>query len=89
MLGRFNRLMRDLYEGGTKRNCFEPWEIDLLMDIADCHLEPQRALAILQRYQKAVQRQLDLGVLPPLRLSEYLRRNQPLNAEHAPVTHSG
>lgn len=77
VLGRFNRLMQDLMRGETSRNSFEPWEIDLLLDIADCTLEPKGARDVLRRYRKAAERQLDFGVVPPLKLSEYLRRNQP------------
>jgi hypothetical protein len=71
-LGRFNTLMRELLDGETRRNCFNPWEVELLLDIAACKLEPRRARDTLRRYQKAAERRLDYGILPPLKLSEYL-----------------
>jgi len=77
VLGRFNRLMKDVLAGGASRNTFEPWEVDLLLDIARCELEPARARAVLVRYHQAAGHQLDLGRLPPLKLSEYLRLHQP------------
>jgi len=33
MLNRFNRLMGELMRGAITRNVFQPWEIDLLLDI--------------------------------------------------------
>lgn len=76
VLGRFSRLMTDLMRGQTSRNTFERWEIELLVDIESCGLAPKRAREVLRRYRKAVERQLDYGVTPPLRLSEYLKQRQ-------------
>ena len=72
MLNRFNRLMGELVRGAIIRNSFQPWEIDLLLDIDNCPLDRRRCLEILRQYQKAVERQLDTGPGPPLKLSEYL-----------------
>jgi len=38
---------------------------------------PGRFKAVLRRYRKAIERQLDYGVVPPLKLSEYLKLNLP------------
>ena len=51
--------------------------MELLIDIEACELEPSRARDVLRRYHKAAERQLDYGVTPPLKLSEYLKRSQP------------
>lgn len=72
VLGRFHRLIQDFLRGGTERTCFEPWEIELLLDIEDCRISKHSRRAVLQRYQRAVERQLDYGQLPPMKLSEYL-----------------
>jgi len=72
MLNRFNRLMGELVRGAIIRNSFQSWEIDLLLDIDNCPLDRRRRLEILRQYQKAVERQLDTGPGPPLKLSEYL-----------------
>ena len=72
MLNRFNRLMGELMRGAIIRNSFQPWEIDLLLDIENCPLDRRRRLEILRQYQKAVERQLDIGPGPPLKLSEFL-----------------
>jgi hypothetical protein len=65
MLNRFNRLMGELVRGAIIRNSFQPWEIDLLLDIDNCPLDRRRRLEILRQYQKAVERQLDTGPGPP------------------------
>jgi hypothetical protein len=71
-LNRFNRLMQELIRGAMNRNTFQPWEIDILLDIEACQiLEPVKR-ETLRRYQKAVQRSMEKGAQMPLRLSEYL-----------------
>ena len=72
MLHRFNRLMGEIMRGAITRNAFQPWEIDLLLDIESCPLERRRRLEILRQYQRAVERQLDAGPGPPMRLSAFL-----------------
>jgi hypothetical protein len=75
VLGRFNRLMQDLLSGRTERTCFEPWEVELLVDIDGCAVDQLRRRAVLQRYRKVAEGRLDRGLLPPLKLSEYLREH--------------
>ena len=71
-LNRFNRLMGEIMRGAITRNVFQTWEIDLLLDIESCPLERRRRLEILRQYQKAVERQLDTGPGPPMKLSVFL-----------------
>lgn len=72
MLNRFRRLIGELMRGVVRRNTFEPWEIELLLDIQNCALDPRRRSDTLRAYQKAVERQLEAGPGPPMKLSEYL-----------------
>jgi hypothetical protein len=72
MLNRFNRLVGELMRGAIARNVFQPWEIDLLLDIESCSLDRRRRLEVLRQYQKAVERQLDIGPGPPMKLSVFL-----------------
>jgi hypothetical protein len=72
MLNRFNRLMGELMRGTIIRNSFQPWEIDLLLDIEDCLLDRRQRLELLRQYQKAVGRQLDIGPGPPMKFTEFL-----------------
>jgi hypothetical protein len=72
MLNRFNRLLVELTRGAITRNVFQPWEIELLLDIENFPLDRRRRLEILRQYQKAVERQLDAGPGPPMKLSAFL-----------------
>jgi hypothetical protein len=73
---RFNRLLQDLLRGKLKRNCFQRWEVDLLLDIESCEMGPGAKRQALKRYQRAVSRQLEQGVGMPFKLSEYLHRGR-------------
>jgi hypothetical protein len=72
VLARFQRLMKDVRQGEWRRNSFAPWEIELLLDIAACDPEIQRRRALLERYQKAVERRLANHCELPMKLSEYI-----------------
>jgi hypothetical protein len=80
MLNRFNRLIGEVMRGAVGRNSFQPWEVDILMDLENCQLERRRRLEILRQYQRAVERQMTNGPGPPMKLSEFLviraRRNE-------------
>jgi hypothetical protein len=72
MINRFNRLVKELLQGEVRRNCFQPWEVDLLIDLQACGLTRSRREEVLRRYQRAVQRQLESGQIPPVRFSEFI-----------------
>ncbi len=72
VLTRFNRLIQELVRGTMNRNTFQPWEIEILLDIEACNLKDGGRREVLRRYQKAVQRAMDKGAPVPFRLSEYL-----------------
>jgi hypothetical protein len=73
---RFNRLLQELLRGKLKRNCFQRWEVDLLLDIESCEMGPGAKRQALKRYQRAVTRQLERGASTPFKLSEYLHRGR-------------
>ncbi len=75
-LTRFRKLIHELELGLTERNTFQPWEVELLLDIHDCELPRARRAALLKRYGKAVERQMENGGLTPMKLSEYLKRKE-------------
>jgi len=75
-LGQFNRLIQELLRGTLNRNCFRPWEIEILLDIESCNLRDANRREILRRYQRAAQRDIDRGGQAILKLSEYLERNR-------------
>jgi hypothetical protein len=68
----FNRLMNELLKGNIARNTFQPWEIELLLDIQAADLGNASEKEVLRRYQKAVQRAYDKGAKMPMKLSDYL-----------------
>lgn len=73
---RFNRLVQELLHGKLRRNCFQRWEVDLLLDIEGCDMGPGAKRQALKRYQRAVTRQLENGANTPFKLSEYLHRGR-------------
>ncbi|HUQ90331.1 MAG TPA: hypothetical protein VM120_01540 [Bryobacteraceae bacterium] len=72
ILNQFNKLIAELLRGSISRNCFQPWEITLLLDIENCNLRESNKKETLRRYQKSVQRQMERGAATPMKLSEYL-----------------
>jgi hypothetical protein len=74
MRNRFIRMIGELTRGTIMRTTFQDWEVELLLDVGQCTLEPRERTEILRQYQKAVERQLDYGEGPPLKLSEFLQR---------------
>ena len=72
MLNRFKRLIGEVMRGVLVRNTFQPWEVEILMDLEGCQLERRRRLEILRQYQRAVERQLATGPGPPMKLSVFL-----------------
>ena len=83
-LHRFKRLFGELLRGEIRRNNFEPWEVVLLLDLETCQLPSRRRVEILRQYERAVERQLQSGPGPPIKLSHFLylreqrRPGQPL-----------
>ena len=72
MLNRFRRLIGELLRGNLTRNTFEAWEVDILLDLEACELEPRRRTEIFRQYERAVQRQMDDSDGPPMKLSQFL-----------------
>ena len=72
MLLRYNRLIRGLLSGRINRNTFQPWEVELLLDIEACPLPKRAREGVLRRYLRAIQRQIEKGATVPMKLSEFL-----------------
>ncbi len=77
VLARFNRLISDLLSGEVTRNTFQPWEVELLIDLGQCGLEGCSRRSTLLRYQRAVRRRLENGEPVPIKLSKYLGEIRP------------
>ena len=72
LLRRFNRLIRELLQGETRRETFQRWEVDLLLDVQNCRIKELAREGVLRRYQQAVQRRIERGEAVPMKLSEFL-----------------
>jgi hypothetical protein len=72
MRNRFKRLVGEVARGVLARNTFQPWEIEILLDMEKCPLNGRRRLDILRQWERAVERQMATGPGPPMKLSEYL-----------------
>src|ERR1039458_9026550 len=86
-LGYFDQVVADLISGNFRRNTFQPWEIEILLDIQACGIPDSNKRETLRRYQKAAHRWVDRGGRTMLLLSEYLakrHRRTPLNGNFAP-----
>lgn len=73
-LAQFNRLIAELLRGKIQRNTFQPWEIEILLDIEGCHLRESSRRETLRRYQKAANRFVERGGRHLLKLSDYLAK---------------
>ncbi len=74
MFNRFRKLLYELSRGVVARTTFQPWEVQILLDIESCGLEKRRRAETMRQYEKAVEQQLENGPGPPLLLSEFLQR---------------
>jgi hypothetical protein len=76
ILTQFNRLIRELLSGSISRNTFQPWEIEVLLDIETCRMQESARTNILRRWQRAVEQQMEKGSTTPMKLSEFLLRKR-------------
>jgi len=74
MLNRFRKLMGELMRGTVVRNAFQRWEMEILIDFQECVLDPRRRTETLRQYQRAVEKQMEIGPGPPMLLSDFLQR---------------
>lgn len=72
MLNRFRRLLGEMQRGQSSRNTFAPWEIELILDLQACEIDSRRRWSLLRQYERAVEKQLEAGPGPPMRLSHFL-----------------
>ena len=76
MFNRFHRLLAEVIRCETSRTVFQPWEVEILMDIEACKLVPKEKTATLRQYLRAVERQMGKGPGSPMKLSEFLQRRR-------------
>src|SRR5580704_12859591 len=83
-LHRFNKLLAEVMRGTIMRNSFQPWEIEILLDLEHCQIERRRRLEIMRQYQRAVAKQMERGPGPPMKLSEFLMQRALRHEAKAP-----
>lgn len=88
VLTQFNCLIDELLSGNLNRSKFQPWEIEIIVDMVDCELpRASGCIAMLREYQKAVQQRTREGALVLLKLSEYLE-SQGKSSRHVRRAHA-
>lgn len=83
IMTQFNKLITEMLRGRVQRNTFQPWEIELLLDIEGCGLRDSSRRETLKRYQKAANREFERGGRTLLKLSGYLARKRGAKAPEA------
>lgn len=85
MLAQFSLLMGELLCGRLRRSKFQPWEVEILLDVEACDLSDPDKREALSDYQNAVQAELERGARLPQRFSEYLERREPRRTQRKPA----
>ena len=88
-LAGLDSLVADLIAGQFHRTTFQPWEVDVLLDIQACKLGDSNKKELLKRYQKAAHRWFDRGGRTLLLLSDYRAKRHcrtPVNGGYASDT---
>ena len=88
-LVQLDKLLADMIAGQFRRNTFQPWEVEVLLDIQACNVGESNRKELLKRYQKAAHRWFDRGGRTLLLLSDYVarrHRHTPINGGYAPDT---
>ncbi len=83
-LHQFNKLITELLRGRMTRNTFQPWEVEILLDIEGCALRDANRREMLRRYQRAANRYFERGGRTMLKLSEYLEKKHRLPLDKTP-----
>ena len=90
----FDRLIDELLGPAEPRSKFQPWEIEVLLDIDSCNLPASsKRETLLRKYQQAARRRMQGGTRTPMKLSQYLdlmkaqyQRRQLVGRETVPNT---
>jgi hypothetical protein len=88
-LANLDKLVADLLAGHFHRTTFQPWEVEILLDIQACSLGDSSKRELLRRYLKAAHRWFDRGGRTLLLLSDYRARRHcraPVKGGYAPDT---
>jgi hypothetical protein len=68
----FERFMREVTTGSLRRNAFQNWEIELLIDIQQVRVERGRSEQLMRRYRQAARKFIERSHGQLLTMSDYL-----------------
>jgi len=88
ILLRFNRLIRSFNANNLRNTVYQPWEVQILLDIHACHREQPVPKRILEDYRKAARRQVEESGRSPMLLSEYLKRRSQVGRKSRVEAHA-
>lgn len=74
-LGSFDALVGELICGGPKWSSFQPWEMQLLLDLSTCRISRSRRTQVLLQYQQYVRKEIRKGRSASL-LSVFLEKTR-------------
>jgi hypothetical protein len=70
---RFNRLIRSVLDGDLKGNSFQPWELEIILDLERWPLPQAEFRRAILRYQRYGNRCLCKGAAVPQTISDYFQ----------------
>lgn len=73
-LSQLDRLLAEMIAGDFSRTTFQPWEVEILLDIQSCATSGLSRKQLLKRYQKAAHRWFCRGGRTLLLLSDYMSK---------------
>jgi hypothetical protein len=85
ILAQFNLLMGAVLGSGVRRSNYQPWEIEILLDIESCRLHGIDKRKVLSEYHNVVQAELEDGAQLPIRFAEYLARREQSRMQRKPA----
>ena len=75
-LSSFHQLLQELIGGALRRHVFTSSELELLLDLQKCRVRKSARAELLRRYMRAVQQHHAADGEVPLRLSDFVEREQ-------------
>lgn len=84
VLAQFNQLMKELLGLGLNRYTFQPWEVEILLDLESWKAPNSKRGPVLRRYRTTVRRDMLNGARLPLRFAEFLQSSS-TDGSHKPA----
>ena len=85
VLAQFSLLMGEILGGSLRRNKFQPWEVEILLEIESCQLRGSDMREALSEYQDVVQAEIEKGAHLPLKFSDFVERREHARMQRKPA----